>query len=130
MLNNPASLDRTFHALANPSRRNIIEGLAIRAGSVSELAESLDMSLPGVLQHLQVLEASGLIESEKVGRVRTCRLRVAALEEVEVWIARRRALWQRRLDRLGHYLDVQDARGRGGGLPDDYRNIPEPGEGA
>ena len=105
MLNYPASLDRAFHALADPTRRRILEGLTDRPRSVSELAEPLEISLPGVLQHLQVLEASGLIESEKVGRVRTCRLRAEALGEVEGWIAARRTVWERRLDRLGDYLD-------------------------
>lgn len=107
MLNHSTALDRGFQALADPTRRSIVERLSHRPASVSELAEPFDMSLPGVLQHLQVLEASGLIASEKVGRVRTCRLVVESLRTVEDWITDRRALWERRLDRLGAYLDAQ-----------------------
>lgn len=99
------SLDQAFHALADPTRRALVEQLASRPRSVSELAEPFEMSLPGVLQHLQVLEASGLIASDKAGRVRTCRLQPEALDEVERWIAARRTRWERRLDRLGHHLD-------------------------
>lgn len=101
------SLDQAFHALADPTRRALVEQLASRPRSVSELAEPFEMSLPGVLQHLQVLEASGLIESDKVGRVRTCRLEPEALDEVERWIAARRTRWERRPDRLGHDLDAR-----------------------
>jgi DNA-binding transcriptional ArsR family regulator len=72
---------------------------------VSELAKPLAMSLPGVMQHLAVLEASGLVVSEKVGRVRTCRIEPKALTQAERWIAERRALWERRLDRLGQFLE-------------------------
>jgi DNA-binding transcriptional ArsR family regulator len=104
MLNQQPALDRLFHALADPARREIVERLARGPASVSDLAAPLAMSLPGVLQHLQVLEASGLIRSEKVGRVRTCRLEPASLRVAEQWIADRRAVWDRRLDRLGHYL--------------------------
>lgn len=101
------SLDQAFHALADPTRRTLVEQLASRPRSVSELAEPFEMSLPGVLQHLQVLEASGLIVSEKAGRVRTCRLQPEALDEVERWIAERRTRCECRLDRLGHYLDAR-----------------------
>jgi DNA-binding transcriptional ArsR family regulator len=101
-------VDRVFHALADPSRRVIIERLSLGPASVSELARPLPMSLPAVVQHLQVLEASGLVSSEKVGRVRTCRMEAAALRTGEEWIAGRRATWERRLDRLGEYLAEQD----------------------
>jgi DNA-binding transcriptional ArsR family regulator len=97
-------VDRVFHALADPSRRAIVERLSRAPASVSELAQPLPMSLPAVLQHLQVLEASGLIHSEKAGRVRTCRIEPSALRPVEGWISARRTTWERRLDRLGDYL--------------------------
>ena len=93
-----------FQALADRSRRAIVERLSHGPASVSELARPLPMSLPAVVQHLQVLEGSGLVRSEKVGRVRTCRLEPAALETAERWIAGRRASWEHRLDRLGDYL--------------------------
>jgi DNA-binding transcriptional ArsR family regulator len=82
----------------------MVERLVRSPASVSELAEPLPMSLPAVVQHLQVLEASGLVVSEKVGRVRTCRVEPAALAPVEQWVAGQRATWERRLDRLGEYL--------------------------
>lgn len=97
-------LDLLFHALADPSRRTMVERLGRGPASVSELAKPLAMSLPSVLQHLQVLETSGIVRSEKVGRVRTCRLEPEALRTAEQWIADRRATWERRLDRLGEYL--------------------------
>src|SRR5262247_1708471 len=104
MLNQSDSLDLVFQALADPTRRLMVERLCRGPTSVSELAEPLDMSLPAVMQHLQVLEASGLVRSEKVGRVRTCRVEPKALGIVEEWIARRRASWERQFDRLGEYL--------------------------
>jgi DNA-binding transcriptional ArsR family regulator len=97
-------VDRVFHALADPSRRVLVERLSRGPASVSELAQPLAMSLPAVLQHLQVLETSGLVRSEKIGRVRTCRIEPAALAPVEGWISARRSSWERRLDRLGEYL--------------------------
>ena len=103
MLNNQASLDLMFQALADPGRREMVERLTRGPASVSELAEPLAMSLPAVVQHLQVLEASGLVRSEKVGRVRTCRIEPKALRSAEQWIAERRMIWERRLDRLGEY---------------------------
>lgn len=104
MLKQAPTLDRVFQALADPSRRVIVERLSRGPASVSELAEPLPMSLPGVVQHLQVLEASGLIRSEKVGRVRTCHLQVTPLTAAYSWIAERQATWEARLDRLGEYL--------------------------
>lgn len=98
------SIDRVFHALADPSRRLIVERLSRGPASVSELAQPLPMSLPAVVQHLQVLEGSGLVRSEKVGRVRTCRIEPVALRPVERWISARRTSWELRLDRLGKYL--------------------------
>jgi len=104
MLKQDQTLNRVFHALADPSRRSIVDQLVRGPASVSALAEPLRMSLPAVLQHLQVLEKSGLVRTEKVGRVRTCRIEVAALQPAERWIHERRAGWERRLDRLGRYL--------------------------
>ena len=93
-----------FQALADPSRRFMVERLSRGPASVSELAKPLDMSLPAVFQHLRVLEASGLVRSEKSGRVRTCRIESKALSLAEQWINQRRVSWERRLDRLGEYL--------------------------
>ena len=98
------SIDYVFRALADPSRRVIVERLSRGPASVSELARPLPMSLPAVLQHVQVLEASGLVRSEKIGRVRTCEIEPAALRRVEQWISARRSNWERRLDRLGDVL--------------------------
>lgn len=109
MTNQELALDRTFHALADPTRRGMIAQLCRGPASVSELAAPLTMALPSVMQHLQVLEESGLVRSEKVGRVRTCRLEPRALGLAERWITSRRALWERRLDRLGDVLvDLPD----------------------
>jgi DNA-binding transcriptional ArsR family regulator len=104
VLNQSGDADVVFHALSDPTRRRIVEQLGRGPASVSELAAPLPMSMPAVVQHLQVLEASGLVRSEKVGRVRTCRLDVKRLDTVQDWIDARRATWERRLDRLGDYL--------------------------
>ena len=110
------SVDRVFHALADPSRRVIVERLSREPASVSELARPLPMSLPAVVQHLQVLETSGLVRSEKIGRVRICKIEPAALRPVEQWISARRSNWERRLDRLGDYLtEGEDEPPRAGG---------------
>lgn len=93
-----------FQALADPTRRLMVERLSRGPASVSELAEPFSMSLPAVVQHLQVLEASGLVRSEKVGRVRTCTIDTGALSLAEKWINDRRTGWERRLDRLGAFL--------------------------
>jgi len=97
-------LDRVFHALADPARRTMLERLTRGPASVSELAQPLEMSLPAVVQHLAVLEASGLVKSQKVGRVRTCQIEAGALRPAEQWINDRRLQWEKRLDRLGDYL--------------------------
>lgn len=93
-----------FHALADPARRAMVEQLSRGTASVSDLAKPLDMSLPAALQHLQVLEMSGLVRSEKVGRVRTCRMESSALTEVERWISQRHTTWERKFARLGEHL--------------------------
>jgi DNA-binding transcriptional ArsR family regulator len=104
MLNHSAALDSVFQALADPTRRSMVERLSRGPASVSELAEPLSMSLPAVVQHLQVLESSGLVRSEKVGRVRTCRIQPRALSTAQDWISERRDTWERRLDHLGELL--------------------------
>jgi DNA-binding transcriptional ArsR family regulator len=104
VLNYDGSLDRVFQALADPTRRDIVERLTRGPASVSALAEPLAMSLPAVMQHLQVLEACGLVRSEKVGRVRTCQVDPPALRAAEDWLARQRTAWETRLDRLGDHL--------------------------
>jgi DNA-binding transcriptional ArsR family regulator len=104
MLNQSSRIDPLFHALGDPTRRIMVERLAKGPASVSELAQPLAMSLSAVVQHLAILEASGLVQSEKIGRVRTCRIEPKALTAAEEWIAQRRADWERRFDRLGDYL--------------------------
>jgi DNA-binding transcriptional ArsR family regulator len=108
MLNQALALDNVFQALAVPARRMIVERLSRGPASVSELARPLDMSLPAVMQHLQVLEGSGLVRSRKTGRVRTCSIDPRALTTAEQWISARRASWEGRLDRLGEFLAEQD----------------------
>ena len=98
-------LDRTFAALADPARRAMVERLVTGPATVSELARPLPMSLPAVMLHLKVLEECGMVKSEKVGRVRICRIDPAMLSQAEIWVAERRAIWERNLDRLGTYLD-------------------------
>lgn len=105
MFRSEAHLDLAFQALADPSRRAMVDRLVQGPATVSELAAPLAMSLPGVVQHLAVLEASGLVVSEKIGRTRTCRIEPKVLTQAEQWISERRALWERRLDRLGQFLD-------------------------
>ena len=95
-----------FKALSDPSRRRLLDRLFTENGqTLSSLCEELDMSRQAITQHLQVLEASGLVRSEKVGRVRTCQIETKALRTAEQWINERRLLWERRLDRLGAFLD-------------------------
>jgi len=98
-------LDKTFAALADPTRRALVERLVQGPASVSELARPLPMSLPAAMLHLKVLEESGLVTSEKVGRVRTCRIDPKMLSQAEQWVADRRRMWERNLDRLGAWLD-------------------------
>jgi DNA-binding transcriptional ArsR family regulator len=97
-------LDGVFHALADPGRRSMVERLSMGPASVSELAAPLAMSLAAVMQHLKVLEASGLVRSEKAGRIRTCYIEPAALSQAERWINERRRGWESRLDNLDRYL--------------------------
>jgi DNA-binding transcriptional ArsR family regulator len=113
MLNQSADLDLLFHALADPARRAIVERLSRGPAPVSELARPLPMSLPAAMQHLGVLEAAGLVRSQKVGRVRTCAIEPAALSQAEHWINARRIEWEYRLDRLGEYLKTLENEGDG-----------------
>lgn len=101
-------LDLTFAALADPTRRAMVERLSRGPASVSELARPLKMSLPGVVQHLKVLEDSGLVETEKTGRVRTCRMAPDRLDIALDWIGRQRTMWEQRLDRLERFLEEPD----------------------
>lgn len=100
-----------FHALGDPTRRTIVEQLSEGPLSVSRLATPLAITLTAVAQHLQVLEESGLVHTEKVGRVRTCRLETAGFTALEHWIRDRRSTWERRLDRLGDLLAEPDENG-------------------
>jgi len=98
-------LDKTFAALADPTRRTLVERLVQGPATVSELARPLPMSLPAAMLHLKVLEDSGLVTSQKIGRVRTCRIDPKMLSQAEQWVAERRQMWERSLDRLGAFLD-------------------------
>src|SRR5438270_12548505 len=118
MLNQSTDLDRLFHALADPARRAMLERLSRGPAPVSELARPLPMSLPSAMQHLGVLEAAGLVHSEKVGRVRTCAIEPKALSQAEQWINARRIEWEHRLDRLGEYLKTLADEGNGDGSGD------------
>jgi DNA-binding transcriptional ArsR family regulator len=102
--------DLVFRALADASRRAMVDRLTRGPASVSELARPLDMSLAAVVQHLHVLEASGLVRSRKLGRVRTCSVEPDALRSAERWIAQRRTAWEQSLDRLGEYLAKERAQ--------------------
>jgi DNA-binding transcriptional ArsR family regulator len=109
MLYHQQTLDRVFHALADPARRGMLERLSRGPASVSELAKPLAMSLAAVVQHVQVLEASRLVRTRKRGRVRTCRIEPAAFASAESWLSARRMLWERRLDRLGALLAEENS---------------------
>lgn len=104
MPNHSGSLDQVFQALADPTRRDMVERLARGPASVTELSRPQAMSLPAVMQHLQVLEACGLVRSEKAGRVRTCHIEPDALRAAEAWITAQRTAWEHCLDRLDNYL--------------------------
>jgi DNA-binding transcriptional ArsR family regulator len=107
MLNYSHQLDVVFQALSDPTRRYMVEQLSRAPASVSELARPLPVSLPAVVQHLQVLEASGLVRSEKVGRVRTCRIDPDVLTAAQSWIDRQKAIWEQRFDRLEKFLQEE-----------------------
>jgi DNA-binding transcriptional ArsR family regulator len=100
-------VDRIFHALGDPTRRALVERLSGGPLTVSRLAKPLAITLAAVVQHLQVLEKSGLVRTEKLGRVRTCRIETGGLSVVEQWIEDRRLTWETRFDRLGDLLDEE-----------------------
>lgn len=106
MVNYQSSLDTAFHALADPTRRAVIHCLVTSPAPVKKLAEPFGMGLPAFLKHLRVLEDSGLIVTEKVGRIRTCRANIERLKEVESWLSEQRALWTARTDRLADYVET------------------------
>lgn len=108
MLSERVHVDRVFHALGDPTRRAMIDKLSEGPISVSKLARPLDITLAAVVQHLQILEKSGLVRTEKLGRVRTCRMEPRGLSLAERWIHNRRSLWEKRLDRLGAFLEEEE----------------------
>ena len=108
MLQHSGEISQLFHALADPTRCQIVERLSRGPLSVTALAAPFPMSMAAVLQHVRVLEASGIVRSEKVGRVRTCQLQPTTLRAAERWIGERRTTWEHRLDRLGEFLAAQD----------------------
>jgi len=115
MTNNYNQMSGIFHALADTTRRAVLQRLSEKPASVSELAKPFDMALPTFVQHLKVLESSGLIRSEKVGRVRTCEMVPDALKSAEEWIADRTRLWEQRLDALEVHLSTksnEDTKGQ------------------
>jgi DNA-binding transcriptional ArsR family regulator len=104
-----SEVDRVFHALGDPTRRQLLEQLSQRPTSVSELAKAVPhLTLAAVVQHVQVLERSGIVRTEKIGRVRTCHLEPQGLQIATQWLQERRSLWERRLDRLGDFLKEED----------------------
>lgn len=103
-----ADIDRVLHAIADPTRRGVIERLSRGPASVTELASPTTMALPSFLQHLKLLETNGLVRTEKIGRVRQCSLAPGALSGLERWVADRRDAWEHRYDRLGDLLDEED----------------------
>lgn len=107
MVNQYSALDSVFHALADPTRRAVIGRLLQGASPVKQLSAPFDMGLPAFLKHLTVLENSGLIRSEKRGRVRTCHLNAARLAAAEDWLFEQRAIWQGRTDRLAAFVESQ-----------------------
>src|SRR5262245_44464473 len=107
MENYQASLDTAFHALADPTRRAVVNRLTRGSAAVTELAAPFDMGLPSFLKHLRVLEKDGLIRSEKVGRVRTCTINIERLTTAERWLAEQRDIWRARTDRLADYVETQ-----------------------
>jgi DNA-binding transcriptional ArsR family regulator len=104
---NHSEIDLVFHALGDPTRRMLVERLSQGPVSVSALAEPLGITLAAVVQHIQVLERSGLVSTQKIGRVRTCRLEPGGFDRIVQWVGERRSLWERRLDRLGDFLAAE-----------------------
>lgn len=107
MDNIQTTLDTVFHALADPTRRSVLQQLGEGSATVSELAEPFDMALPSFMKHIGVLEASGLIGSKKVGRVRTCKIKPQKITAAQTWLDEQRALWEGRTDRLAEFVENQ-----------------------
>ncbi len=101
-------IDDSFRALAEPTRRALIERLTQGPASVSDLAKPFAMTLAAVVQHLQVLEASGFVRSEKIGRVRTCRIAPQGFSVIEAWVKQQRSIWEKKLDRLSELLEEEE----------------------
>jgi DNA-binding transcriptional ArsR family regulator len=119
------TLDRVFQALSDPSRRAIVDRLSRGDASVSELARPLAMSLAAVVQHIQLLEGSGLIQTQKTGRVRNCHLDRDVLSQAETWLSQRRTMWEDNLDRLGEVLAQRKAeRTRAAAPADSTKTTP------
>ncbi len=110
VLNQPAVLDQLFQALSDPNRRGMVERLGRGPASVSELARPLKISLPAALQHLEMLEACGLVRSEKKGRVRTCSIDPGPLSNAELWIKQQYLMWDSRIDRLQSHVEELKSR--------------------
>ena len=110
MTNKQDSLDLAFAALSDPTRRAIVMRLSRKPASVSELSKPFAMAMPTLLQHVRVLETSGLIETEKIGRIRTCSLRPEAMVRTEQWLSMQRAVWEQRLDRMEAYVNELHAK--------------------
>jgi len=108
MRDRPVDFDRLFHALGDPTRRAILDRLVERPASVSKLAEPLGITLTAVMQHLEVLEDAKLVHTEKLGRVRTCRIETAGFSALDQWIRNHRTAWERKLDRLGEVLGEEE----------------------
>jgi DNA-binding transcriptional ArsR family regulator len=115
----PPHLDHVFGALADPTRRAILSRLGRGEASVGELARPFDMALPSLMKHIRVLETGGLVESQKQGRVRTCRLKPAAMADAERWLGEQRAVWEARFDRLEAYVETLKP------TPPETTSIPE-----
>lgn len=109
---NHAALDASFAALADPTRRGILDRLTRADASITELADAFDMTLTGMKKHIGVLEEAGLVSTEKVGRVRTCRLGARRLEQEAAWIERYRQRWEARFDALDRVIDTLQQRER------------------
>ena len=104
-MDNKPALDTVFHALADPTRRAVIQQLSRGTATVSELARPFDMALPSFMKHIGVLESSGLISSKKIGRVRTCRIKPRKMAMAQTWLDEQRAIWEGRADRLAQYVE-------------------------
>jgi DNA-binding transcriptional ArsR family regulator len=100
----PTTIDEVFRALSDPTRRDVLARLSAHSASVSDLAARYDMALPSFVEHLKVLEHSGLVRSHKTGRIRTYELVPKQMKIAENWLSRQRSLWERRLDQLDDYL--------------------------